>query len=99
MKMIGTCLIILVFVGSLQLQAQTISNKTITAGEAPEWETYQYVLDASMLGMKKAAIFTGHIPSEEAGMEYCAQWMKTFIKEIPVIYLENGSAYNPVQNL
>lgn len=74
-------------------------TELLVAGEAQEWETYQYVLDASMLGMKKAAIFTGHIPSEEAGMEYCAQWMKTFIKEIPVIFLENGSAYNPVQNL
>jgi putative NIF3 family GTP cyclohydrolase 1 type 2 len=74
-------------------------TELLVAGEAQEWETYQYVLDASMLGMKKAAIFTGHIPSEEAGMEYCAQWMKTFISGIPVIYLENGSAYQPVQNL
>lgn len=74
-------------------------TELLVAGEAQEWETYQYVLDASMLGMKKAAIFTGHIPSEEAGMEYCARWMKTFINGIPVVYLENGSAYNPVQNL
>lgn len=74
-------------------------TELLVAGEAQEWETYQYVLDASMLGMKKAAIFTGHIPSEEAGMEYCAQWMKTFIAGIPVIYLENGPAYLPVQKL
>lgn len=74
-------------------------TELLVAGEAQEWETYQYVLDASMLGMKKAAIFTGHIPSEEAGMEYCAQWMKTFISGIPVFYLENGPAYQPVQNL
>lgn len=74
-------------------------TELLVAGEAQEWETYQYVLDASMLGMKKAAIFTGHIPSEESGMGYCTQWMKTFINGIPVVYLENGSAYNPVQNL
>jgi hypothetical protein len=73
-------------------------TELLVAGEAQEWETYQYVRDASEMGMKKAAIFTGHIPSEEAGMEYCAQWMKTFINGIPVIYLENGPAYNPVQN-
>ena len=70
----------------------------LVAGEASEWETYEYVLDASMLGMKKAAIFTGHIPSEEAGMEYCAKWMKTFIPEIPIVYLENGPSYWSVQN-
>lgn len=73
-------------------------TELLVAGEAQEWETYEYVLDASMLGMKKAAIFTGHIPSEEAGMEYCANWLKTFIKEIPVIYLENGPVYWSVQN-
>ena len=74
------------------------STEVLVAGEASEWETYEYVLDASMLGMKKAAIFTGHIPSEEAGMEYCATWLKTFVKDIPVIYLENGSAYWSVRN-
>lgn len=73
------------------------STELLVAGEGQEWETYQYVLDASMMGMKKAAIFTGHIPSEEAGMEYCATWMKTFIKDIPVIYIQNSAAYQPVQ--
>ena len=69
----------------------------LVAGEAPEWETYEYVLDASLLGLKKAAIFTGHIASEEAGMNYCAKWMKTFVKDIPVIYLENGSSFWTIQ--
>ena len=72
-------------------------TELLVAGEASEWETYEYVLDASMLGMKKAAIFTGHIASEEAGMEYCAKWMKTFIKDIPITYLENGSSFWSVQ--
>lgn len=75
------------------------STELLVAGEGQEWETYEYVLDASMMGMKKAAIFTGHIPSEEAGMDYCAKWLKTFIKEVPVVYLENGSSYWSVQNL
>lgn len=72
-------------------------TEVLVAGEASEWETYEYVLDASMMGMKKAAIFTGHIPSEEAGMEYCASWLKTFVKDIPIVYLENGPAFWSVQ--
>ena len=72
-------------------------TELLVAGEASEWETYEYVLDASMLGLKKAAIFTGHIASEEAGMEYCATWMKTFITDIPIIYLENGPSFRSVQ--
>lgn len=71
------------------------STELLVAGEAPEWETYQYVFDASLLGMKKAAIFTGHIPSEEAGMEYCATWLKTFIKNVPVVYIESTPVYQP----
>ncbi|HET6558450.1 MAG TPA: Nif3-like dinuclear metal center hexameric protein [Prolixibacteraceae bacterium] len=74
------------------------STELLVAGEGQEWETYQYVLDASMMGMKKAAIFTGHIPSEEAGMEYCAKWMKTFITEVPVVYIENSPAYQAAKN-
>jgi putative NIF3 family GTP cyclohydrolase 1 type 2 len=73
-------------------------TEVLVAGEASEWETYEYVLDASLLGMKKAAIFTGHIPSEEAGMEYCATWMKTFIKSVPVIYLDSTPSFQTIQN-
>ena len=69
------------------------STELLVAGEAQEWETYQYVLDASLMGLKKAAIFTGHIPSEEAGMEYCAKWMKTFVKDIPVVYIQTSKTY------
>jgi putative NIF3 family GTP cyclohydrolase 1 type 2 len=71
-------------------------TELLVAGEGQEWETYQYVLDASMMGMKKAAIFIGHIPSEEAGMKYCAQWLKTFIKELPVVSIKNNAAYTKV---
>ncbi len=72
-------------------------TELLVAGEGQEWETYEYVLDASMLGMKKAAIFTGHISSEEAGMEYCASWLKTFIHSVPIVYLENGPSFHAVQ--
>lgn len=72
-------------------------TELLVAGEGQEWETYEYVLDASTMGMKKAAIFTGHISSEEAGMEYCASWLKTFITEVPIVYFENGPSFHPVQ--
>jgi putative NIF3 family GTP cyclohydrolase 1 type 2 len=72
-------------------------TEVLVAGEAVEWETYEYVLDASLMGMKKAAIFPGHIPSEEAGMEYCASWLSEFIKEVNIIFIANGSSYWSVQ--
>ena len=65
----------------------------VIAGEALQWETYEYVRDAVSEGRKKAIIFLGHITSEEAGMEYCAQWLKGFIKDIPVYFVESGPSY------
>ena len=58
--------------------------EVLLIGEVPEWETIEYVADASAQGKKKALLLVGHIPSEQAGMENCADWLKTFIKDVPV---------------
>jgi putative NIF3 family GTP cyclohydrolase 1 type 2 len=65
----------------------------VLAGESPQWETYEYTRDAVSQGRNKAIIFLGHISSEEAGMDYCASWLKTFIKDVPVMFVESGPAY------
>lgn len=65
----------------------------VVAGEAQQWETYEYMRDAVDQGRKKAIIFLGHINSEEAGMDYCSSWLKTFIKSIPVYFVESASSF------
>jgi putative NIF3 family GTP cyclohydrolase 1 type 2 len=65
----------------------------IITGESPQWETYEYVRDASQQGRNKAVIFMGHIPSEESGMDFCATWMKTFIKDVPVTFISCGPSF------
>ena len=65
----------------------------VIAGESQQWETYEYARDAVSQGRNKAVIFIGHINSEEAGMEYCAKWLKGFVKDIPVAFVESGSSY------
>jgi hypothetical protein len=65
----------------------------VIAGESPQWETYEYARDAVSQGKNKAVIFIGHINSEQAGMDYCATWLKGFIKDMPVKYVECGTAY------
>jgi putative NIF3 family GTP cyclohydrolase 1 type 2 len=65
----------------------------VIGGEVQQWETYEYVRDAVMQGKKKAVIFLGHIPSEDAGMEYAAQWLKTFITDMPVGFVDCGPSY------
>ncbi|MEI6141708.1 MAG: Nif3-like dinuclear metal center hexameric protein [Mariniphaga sp.] len=66
----------------------------LIAGEAPEWETYQYVNDAVLQGKNKAVIFIGHTNSEEAGMDYCSRWLKGFVPQsIKIQYMKNGSSF------
>ena len=62
----------------------------LLAGEAQQWETYEYMRDAVDQGRNKAIIFLGHINSEEAGMDYCSLWLKSFIKNVPVYFVECG---------
>jgi putative NIF3 family GTP cyclohydrolase 1 type 2 len=65
----------------------------VLAGEAQQWETYEYMRDAISQGRNKAIIFLGHVNSEEAGMDYCSTWLKSFIKDIPVTYIEKGPSF------
>jgi putative NIF3 family GTP cyclohydrolase 1 type 2 len=61
--------------------------EVLAIGEVPEWETIEYVADAVAQGKHKALILLGHIPSEQPGMEYCAEWLKTFVSEVPVEFI------------
>jgi len=58
--------------------------EALVIGEAHEWETVEYVADASAAGQKKALIIIGHIPSEQAGMDEFARWLRTLVTEVPV---------------
>jgi putative NIF3 family GTP cyclohydrolase 1 type 2 len=66
----------------------------VIIGEAPEWESLAYVHDASQAGLPKSMIILGHTVSEEAGMEYCATWMRSFIKEVPVHFIAAGDPFH-----
>jgi len=56
-------------------------------GETREWETVEYVQDQIASGKKKGLIVLGHVSSEQAGMKYCAEWLKTFVTEVPVEFV------------
>lgn len=61
--------------------------EVLLIGEVPEWETIEYVNDAAAQGKRKALFLIGHIPSEQPGMDNCAGWLKTFIKDVPVSFV------------
>lgn len=61
--------------------------QVLVMGEGLEWETIEYGADAAAEGKQKALIILGHIPSEQAGMEDCARWLRTFVSEVPVEFV------------
>jgi putative NIF3 family GTP cyclohydrolase 1 type 2 len=61
--------------------------QALVIGEAQEWEGVEYVADAVSEGKQKSLIILSHIPSEQAGMEECARWLKTFVTEVPIQFV------------
>src|SRR5437667_8267964 len=67
-----------------ETQALEMDNvEVLLVGETREWETVEYAADAVSEGKRKALIVIGNVPSEQAGMEECVRWMKTFVKDVP----------------
>ena len=59
----------------------------LIVGETREWEVVEYAADMVTAGRKKALIVLGHVVSEQAGMKYCAEWLKPLIPEVPVEFI------------
>ena len=59
----------------------------LIVGETREWELVEYVQDAIASGQNKALVVLGHVVSEQAGMKYCAEWLKPIVPEVPVEFI------------
>jgi putative NIF3 family GTP cyclohydrolase 1 type 2 len=73
----------------------------LVVGETREWELVEYAQDTITSGKKKGLIVLGHVVSEQAGMKYCAEWLKGFIKEVPIEFIAAAEPFwrpdNPVR--
>jgi putative NIF3 family GTP cyclohydrolase 1 type 2 len=69
----------------------------VISGEQQEtdgtFDSPEYVLDAVTLGVNKGWIMLGHAISEEAGMLEMAQWIKSFVPEVPVQLVRAGEPF------
>ena len=80
----------------LEKQVKTLERddvQVLVAGEAAEWETVEYARDAAAQGRHKALILLGHEVSEEAGMQYCAQWLKGILPGMPIEFIKAGEPF------
>ena len=62
----------------------------VIVGEVNEWETPEYVRDAQYAGMPRGLIVLGHANSEEAGMQWLAEWLRSQFAGIPVTHIPAG---------
>lgn len=65
----------------------------LVIGETREWESVEYAQDAISAGARKALVVLGHVASEQWGMAYCAKWLKGFVPEVPVRFLQTREPF------
>jgi putative NIF3 family GTP cyclohydrolase 1 type 2 len=70
-----------------------VNVDVVVAGEQREWEGVEYAADANTAGEKKGMILIGHWVSEDQGMRVCADWLKTFIAELPIQWIPAGDPF------
>jgi putative NIF3 family GTP cyclohydrolase 1 type 2 len=75
----------------------TAEADVVIGGEQQEadggFDNVEYVMDAASLGMAKGVIMLGHVISEQPGMEDYANWMRTFIHDIPIQFVPAEEPY------
>jgi putative NIF3 family GTP cyclohydrolase 1 type 2 len=72
----------------------------LVVGEAREWELVEYAQDSITAGNQKALIILGHVVSEQGGMKYCTEWLKSFVTDVPVEFVPATEPFwNPANPL
>lgn len=88
--------------GSLGLGSETMPMEfmkaenldVIICGELLEWTLCAYVRDAAQMGLNKALIVLGHNRTEEAGMKYLPDWLRSLLPDVPVSFIEAGEPFS-----
>ena len=63
-------------------------------GEAPESGGHaEYAMDAQALSHPRGVILLGHMMSEDWGMREVADWLKTFVTDVPIEWIAAGEPF------
>jgi putative NIF3 family GTP cyclohydrolase 1 type 2 len=65
----------------------------ILSGETREWETVERVRDGLAIGQKTSLMVLSHAVSEEAGMEYAAQWLQPIVPGVKVTHIPSNNPF------
>jgi putative NIF3 family GTP cyclohydrolase 1 type 2 len=73
-----------------QVTALREDVEVLLVGESAEWETVEYVRDATAQGRHKALILMGHEVSEEEGMKQCAEDLRPLFPNLQIVHISAG---------
>lgn len=65
----------------------------LITGETHEWEFVEYVHDANRMGLRKALIVVGHVPSEEGGMEFFSRYLQEKFPSHSISYIRTNDLF------
>jgi putative NIF3 family GTP cyclohydrolase 1 type 2 len=72
---------------------QSAAVQVLVVGEAAEWEAVLHAVDAVGQRRPKGLILMGHVVSEELGMKECADWLRSFVPEVPIEFIPAGEPF------
>jgi hypothetical protein len=83
-----------------QLPAITLLNgpaEVVVCGYSHEWEAVEYAQDMISAGAGKGLILLGEAKSVDNGMRHCADWIRTIVREVPVLHVPAAEPYWSIQ--
>jgi len=54
----------------------------------------EYAIDAAAAGKPKGMIMLGHLMSEDHGMQEVAEWLRSFLSDVPVLFVPAGEPFS-----
>jgi hypothetical protein len=74
--------------------ALTAAVDVSVGGEAPEaGGNAEYALDTAAAGRPRGVILLGHMMSEDFGMKEVADWLRTFLTDVPIGWVPAGEPF------
>jgi len=68
-------------------------NSVLIVGETHEWEFVEYVHDAHRMGLRKALVVVGHVPSEEGGVEAFCDDVRAKFPSQSISYIKTNDLF------
>jgi len=72
---------------------QKLKPDLILSGETREWETVEHVRDGLAMGQHTKLIVLSHAVSEDAGMEYAANWLQPKVPGVKVTHVASDTPF------